>query len=388
MLTAGALPGGLTLSAAGLISGTPLANDAAGPYSFTVTATDSASHTGAQAYSLNLDDIAPTVTSITPVNNASAVAANSTITVVFSKAVNVTASSFTLGMPIGTPVAFTLSPTQPGGATTYTLTPSASLPAGTVVTVTVVANQVSDLAGTKLATNDVSSFTVAAATLAPITLNPTALKRCHDRPVLQPAAYRHRRNRLVHRTRAGYTLTAGALPGGLTLSTTGLISGTPLANDTAGPYSFTVTATDSASHAGAQAYSLNLDANYQASHQTFEVLVDGKLIETLTPTGTSYQQYVTPTFTVTARQPQDRIQSPGHGRRRQYSVHRQPADRLCPHIPPIAIGDSGSRHGDTGQAGDEAKRRSPPLKSPRRSQPSRPRKSPPMRRRPSMSWRW
>src|SRR6202034_3131169 len=81
------------------------------------------------------------------------------ITINFSKAVNVTASAFTLQCPTGTPEAFTLSPAPPGGVATFTLTPTATLPAGTVCTVTVVASQVSDLAATPLAANYVFSFT-------------------------------------------------------------------------------------------------------------------------------------------------------------------------------------------------------------------------------------
>jgi methionine-rich copper-binding protein CopC len=104
-------------------------------------------------------DTPPTVTSTTPVNGATTVALNTTVTFVFSKAVNVTASAFTLACPTGTPEAFTLSPAPPGGATTYTLTPTANLPAGTVCTATAVASQITDLAGTHLAANDAVSFT-------------------------------------------------------------------------------------------------------------------------------------------------------------------------------------------------------------------------------------
>jgi hypothetical protein len=41
-------------------------------------------------------------------------------------------------------------------------------------------------------------------------------------------------------------------------------------------------------------------ANVQASRQDFEVLVDGKVVGTFTPSGTSYQSYTTAAFTVTA----------------------------------------------------------------------------------------
>jgi hypothetical protein len=50
-VTSGALPGGLTLSSGGGISGAP---NAVGAFSFTVTATDSGSGTGSQAYSIRV----------------------------------------------------------------------------------------------------------------------------------------------------------------------------------------------------------------------------------------------------------------------------------------------------------------------------------------------
>ncbi len=43
-----------------------------------------------------------------------------------------------------------------------------------------------------------------------------------------------------------------------------------------------------------------LSANYQNAHQNFNVLVDGNVVSTVTPSGTSYQSYSTAVFTVTA----------------------------------------------------------------------------------------
>jgi large repetitive protein len=106
------------------------------------------------------------VSTTTPSNGATNVALNAAPSVTFSKAVNVTASAFTLECPSGTPEAFTLTPAPPGGATTFTLTPSTPLPAGTVCTVTAVASQVKDLAGTNLAADYVLTFTTAAAPIA------------------------------------------------------------------------------------------------------------------------------------------------------------------------------------------------------------------------------
>ncbi len=104
-------------------------------------------------------DTAPTVTSTAPVNGATAVPLNSTVSFTFNKAVNVTATGFKLECPAGTPQAFTLSPAPPGGVTTFTLTPSANLPAGTVCTATAVAAQITDLAGTHLGADFAFSFT-------------------------------------------------------------------------------------------------------------------------------------------------------------------------------------------------------------------------------------
>lgn len=55
-ITAGTLPSGLTLSSSGLLSGTPTA---AGPFTFTVMATDSARNKGSQQYTLTITATAP-----------------------------------------------------------------------------------------------------------------------------------------------------------------------------------------------------------------------------------------------------------------------------------------------------------------------------------------
>lgn len=57
-ITAGSLPTGLTISSAGVISGTPTA---AGTFNITITATDSLGYTGSQAYSIGVSAINPGV---------------------------------------------------------------------------------------------------------------------------------------------------------------------------------------------------------------------------------------------------------------------------------------------------------------------------------------
>ena len=72
-VTAGALPAGLTLSAAGSVSGAPTT---AGTFNFTVTATDANSFTGGRAYALVIDAVvpgAPTGVLVTPGNGSASV---------------------------------------------------------------------------------------------------------------------------------------------------------------------------------------------------------------------------------------------------------------------------------------------------------------------------
>jgi hypothetical protein len=63
-------------------------------------------------------------------------------------------------------------------------------------------------------------------------------------------------------------------------------------------------------------YQISFDAaqraNFQASRQDFEVLVDGVVVGTFTPSGTSYQGYATAVFTVSAG-PRPRLGRVGGG---------------------------------------------------------------------------
>jgi hypothetical protein len=106
-------------------------------------------------------DTPPMVTSTIPANGATGVPPGSTVTVNFSKAVNITAPGFKLECPAGTSVGFTVSPALPGGATSFVLHPG-NLPQTTICTVTVVASQVADVgAGTHMPADYVFSFKTA-----------------------------------------------------------------------------------------------------------------------------------------------------------------------------------------------------------------------------------
>ncbi len=84
-------------------------------------------------------DAAPTVTSTSPANGATNVAANANIVVNFSESVNATTSSFTVDCGGAQTYALSASPSG-----SFTLNPTADLPGGATCTVTVVAAQVSD----------------------------------------------------------------------------------------------------------------------------------------------------------------------------------------------------------------------------------------------------
>ncbi len=101
---------------------------------------------------------------------------------------------------------------------------------------------------------------------------------------------------------AAWTFTGNA---GVSGNNSGFTAGNPAAPEGTqvaflqGTGSFSQTAT-----LAAGTYTLNFDAaqrgNYQSSFQTFQVQVDGTVVGTFTPTGTSYAPYTTDAFTVTA----------------------------------------------------------------------------------------
>jgi len=90
----------------------------------------------------NPADTAPAVISTTPTTAATNVPVNSNVVVNFSESVNAAAGAFALQCPVGTPQAFTQSPSP---ATSFTLNPDADLPYGTTCTVSVLAAGITDL---------------------------------------------------------------------------------------------------------------------------------------------------------------------------------------------------------------------------------------------------
>ncbi len=310
-VTSGAVPAGMTLSSAGLLAGTP---NTTGTSAFTITATDANNDTATQAYQIVVNPVITITTTTLPAATANATynqqltATGGTGTLTWTLANNTTLPA---GLTLGNTGTITGVPTTAGSSTfqisatdtagakatqTYNFTVNAasfvftttSLPAASVnanyskqlattggtgaSTFTVSSGSLP--AGLSLSTSGVisgqptvsgiSSFTIKATDTAndtatqaftftvngPIIFTTTSLL-----PATVGAAYAQQLTTAGVSGTASYAITSGSLPTGLTLSTGGLISGVPT---TAGSSTFTVTATDSNSANGSQAFTLNV----------------------------------------------------------------------------------------------------------------------------------
>jgi hypothetical protein len=224
VLASGALPTGLALSAAGVISGTALQT---GTFTFTVTATDASGCTGSRAYTWAIN--CPTLT-LNPATFA--------------------------GITIGDPITRTLSVTNAAGAVTYAVT-AGTLPTG----LTLAGNQI---AGTPTA-NGSYTFTITATDAAGCTTS-RAYTWAVGCPALtvNPASFADVPTGVaLSRTLSlgggpvlpvTYTVVAGALPTGLSIASN-LITGTPT---TTGTFSFTIGATDAVGCTTSRAYTWNV----------------------------------------------------------------------------------------------------------------------------------
>jgi YVTN family beta-propeller protein len=255
-VSAGVLPAGLTLSGAGVLSGTPTA---AGSFNFTITATDVNNFTGSKTYSLMVT--APTIT-VSPATLTAAAfgsAYNQTLTASGGK------GSYTYAVTAGAlPAGLALS--------------SAGLISGTPMTsgsfnFTVTAKDGDNFTGSKAYSLTVSAPTIM---VSPATLPAATAETAYSQTLIASggtAPYT-------------YAVSAGAMPAGLTLSSAGLISGTPTA---AGSFSFTITATDSSTSPGP----------YKGT-ATYTLTVNAGTV-TLTFAAVPAQTYGNPPFMVSAR---------------------------------------------------------------------------------------
>ncbi|SFH02915.1 Putative Ig domain-containing protein [Ensifer sp. OV372] len=241
-VTAGSLPAGLALNTTtGAITGTPTAA-AIGTANFTVTATAATSGSAIANYSIAVS--APPVV-LTPANNTAL--SGGTVGVAYSNtSISATGGvgAITYSVSAGAlPPGLTINPST--GAITGTPLPSAY--GSTPFTVTATAATV----GTD---SKAYSITIAA---PPVVLTPGAGALVGgDVNVVYPGASISASGGLGTFT---YTVTAGALPDGLSLSSAGAIVGTPTAAGY-GTKNFTITATGSTAGSASAAYSIAISA--------------------------------------------------------------------------------------------------------------------------------
>jgi hypothetical protein len=231
--SAGTLPAGVSLTTGGVLSGTPTT---ANTYSFTIKATDSASHTGTRAYSVTVSPANDLTLSPASLPAGTVGTAYSSTTITASGGT----SPYTFAKSSGTlPVGLSLSS---GGVLSGTPTTAATY--SFTVTAT-------DHNGNHVGSKSYS-VTVSPAnnlTLAPATLPSGTVGTAYSQTITASGGT----------SPYTFTKTSGTVPAGLTLSSGGVLSGTPT---TATSYSFTVQATDSiGNHIGSKSYSVTIGAS-------------------------------------------------------------------------------------------------------------------------------
>ena len=252
-ITSGSLPGGLTLSSAGLISGVPTQS---GTFPFTVTATDSYSCTGSQAYSLVVSAAPCPTIALSP-----ATLPAGTTGTAYSQTITASGGTapYTFAVTIGS---------LPGGLSLG----ATGILAGTPVSAGSFSFAVTATDANKCTGSQIYSITVSQGCPS-ITLSPTVLP---DGTV--GTAYNQSITAGGGTAPYTYAITSGSLPAGLALGSGGMLSGTP---SNAGASSFTVTVTDANHCPGSQAYSLRVAAappvvfSLQKVSNPFRIVVGG-----------------------------------------------------------------------------------------------------------------
>lgn len=218
-LTMGTLPAGVTLSGAGVLSGTPTE---AGTFGFSVQATDASP---GPAGPFNSAPIAYTLTVTAPVISVSpASLPNATTAVAYSETVTAT-----------------------GGTTPHTFSTLGTLPTGLILSSAGVLSGTPTAAGTfnfTVVATDALGFAAATAYTF-MTADPVITITSPSSGALPVAtggtAYSQTFTASGGQGTHSFALTTGSLPAGVTLSAAGVLSGTPTV---AGTFNFTVTATD------------------------------------------------------------------------------------------------------------------------------------------------
>ncbi|ATS23198.2 putative Ig domain-containing protein [Xanthomonas phaseoli pv. phaseoli] len=231
VISAGTLPAGMTLNAAGVLSGTPTAS---GSFNFTVTATDSGVPTsGSRAYTLTVAGANVTLPATTLPAGTAGQAYSSAITPatggIAPYSYALTAGALPAGITLNSSSGTLSGTTTSVGSFNFSVTATDST-SGT------------PSQGTRGYTLNIAAPTIA---LAPATV-PTATRG---------SAYSQTLTASGGTAAYTYAITSGALPAGITLASNGTLSGTATLE---GTFNFTVQATDANSFTGTQAYSLTV----------------------------------------------------------------------------------------------------------------------------------
>ena len=220
-VSSGSLPTGLSLSSAGVLSGTPSAN---GNYTGTVSATNTAG-TANQSFSITVAaGVAPTIT------NASSIPRTAIQNVYYPNFFTYTATGFPLPGPTGFKV--TSGSLPPG----LSLNPATGVISGTPTEAFTENGIVVTL------NNGISPNAVTAAVSITVYADPAITNGPPPATGAVGTAYNFTYT-ATGTPAPTFSVTTGSLPAGLSLSTAGVISGTPT---TANFYSGTVTATNTA----------------------------------------------------------------------------------------------------------------------------------------------
>jgi subtilisin family serine protease len=209
--TSGTLPGGIALSSAGVLSGTP---NKTGSFSFTVQAKDGLARTATRTYTVTVAG-APSVSTTSLAGGTVGTAYSASLAGSGGKTPyswSLASGSLPAGLSLSSGGAFSGTPTTPGTAS-FTV-------------------RLTDVDG-RTATRALSI-----AVIAPLTITSGTLPGA-----TRSAAYSTTLTATGGSGTYTWSLGAGTLPAGLALSSAGVVSGTPT---TAGTFSFTAKVTDSA----------------------------------------------------------------------------------------------------------------------------------------------
>jgi len=222
-VTAGAIPTGMTLSAGGLLSGTPTV---ANTFNFTITATDTVGATGSQAYTVVINP-AVSITTATLPNWTQDFAYTPTVAATGgtgAKTFAVTSGAIPIGLTLNSNGSFSGAPSTAGGYS-FSITATDTVGATAVQAYNVTINP--------------------SITVSPATVPNGQVNVAYPPTTISASGGTGGKN---------FSITAGSIPNGMNFNTaSGLLDGTPTVS---GSFTFTITSTDSIGATGSRTYTI------------------------------------------------------------------------------------------------------------------------------------